>query len=217
MIYIYRLHCGACILCVCVHAHTCGWSVCILSLYYLVLTLYYGWWLLTGNTPSQSKKSIKQRFLKLLSCCAPSATPSVSQCKWFTTASLIPLQIIPQYNFTIMSPIHTAGLFTWWYTQRRNSWRKHSVTKYIQTYIVGIELIEYEVRMMFTCPLGNKWDLGLKMMKRQTVFELLRRAWFWSDCLEDGVGEPDTYVTIRFRASWILFRSVLRIIWTKFQ
>ncbi|XP_047672853.1 Kv channel-interacting protein 2 isoform X1 [Tachysurus fulvidraco] len=34
---------------------------------------------LTGNTPSQSKKSIKQRFLKLLSCCGPSATPSVSQ------------------------------------------------------------------------------------------------------------------------------------------
>ncbi|XP_053336118.1 Kv channel-interacting protein 2-like isoform X3 [Clarias gariepinus] len=34
---------------------------------------------LTGNTPSQSKKSIKQRFLQLLPCCGPTATPSVSQ------------------------------------------------------------------------------------------------------------------------------------------
>ncbi|XP_030626838.1 Kv channel-interacting protein 2 isoform X3 [Chanos chanos] len=35
---------------------------------------------LTGNAPSsQSKKTIKQRFLKLLPCCQPSATPSVSQ------------------------------------------------------------------------------------------------------------------------------------------
>ncbi|KAI5624639.1 Kv channel-interacting protein 2 [Silurus asotus] len=35
-----------------------------------------------GNTPSQSKKSIKQRFLKLLPCCVPSVTPSVSQCNF---------------------------------------------------------------------------------------------------------------------------------------
>ncbi|XP_036382554.1 Kv channel-interacting protein 2 [Megalops cyprinoides] len=36
---------------------------------------------LTGNPPSsQSKKTIKQRFLKLLPCCGPSAVPSVSQC-----------------------------------------------------------------------------------------------------------------------------------------
>ncbi|XP_026886721.2 Kv channel-interacting protein 4 isoform X4 [Electrophorus electricus] len=32
-----------------------------------------------GNTPSQCKKSIKQRFLKLLPCCGPSTTPPVSQ------------------------------------------------------------------------------------------------------------------------------------------
>ncbi|XP_076867987.1 A-type potassium channel modulatory protein KCNIP2-like isoform X1 [Brachyhypopomus gauderio] len=31
---------------------------------------------LTGNTPSQCKKSMKQRFLKLLPCCGPSAPPS---------------------------------------------------------------------------------------------------------------------------------------------
>ncbi|XP_064176982.1 Kv channel-interacting protein 2 isoform X1 [Anguilla rostrata] len=36
---------------------------------------------LTGHPPSsQSKKTIKQRFLKLLPCCRPTTTPSVSQC-----------------------------------------------------------------------------------------------------------------------------------------
>nr|XP_023678278.1 Kv channel-interacting protein 2-like isoform X1 [Paramormyrops kingsleyae] len=35
---------------------------------------------LTGHPPSsQSKKAIKQRFLKLLPCCRPSSTPTVSQ------------------------------------------------------------------------------------------------------------------------------------------
>ncbi|CDQ58590.1 unnamed protein product [Oncorhynchus mykiss] len=37
---------------------------------------------MVGNTPTiKSKKTIKQRFLKLLPCCTPSVAASVSQCK----------------------------------------------------------------------------------------------------------------------------------------
>ncbi|XP_035519560.1 Kv channel-interacting protein 2-like isoform X1 [Morone saxatilis] len=42
---------------------------------------------LTGEPPSQSKKTIKQRFLKLLPCCKPSAAPSISQSKCYLTLS----------------------------------------------------------------------------------------------------------------------------------
>lgn len=34
---------------------------------------------LTGNPPSHNKKTIKQRFLRLLSCCQPSPIPTVSE------------------------------------------------------------------------------------------------------------------------------------------
>ncbi|MGH0136631.1 UNVERIFIED_CONTAM: hypothetical protein FKN15_070038 [Acipenser sinensis] len=34
-----------------------------------------------GNLPSHNKKTIKQRFLRLLSCCQPSPIPTVSECK----------------------------------------------------------------------------------------------------------------------------------------
>ncbi|KAM4636024.1 A-type potassium channel modulatory protein KCNIP2 isoform 2-T2 [Discoglossus pictus] len=34
---------------------------------------------LTGTVPTQNKKAFKQRFLKLLPCCNPTATPSVSE------------------------------------------------------------------------------------------------------------------------------------------
>lgn len=40
------------------------------------------WLVIAGNpSTSQSKKTIKQRFLKLLPCCKPSAAPSISQSK----------------------------------------------------------------------------------------------------------------------------------------
>uniref|UniRef100_A0A8C4RM08 Potassium voltage-gated channel interacting protein 2 n=1 Tax=Erpetoichthys calabaricus TaxID=27687 RepID=A0A8C4RM08_ERPCA len=35
----------------------------------------------SGNPPSHNKKTIKQRFLKLLPCCQPSTAPTISECK----------------------------------------------------------------------------------------------------------------------------------------
>ncbi|XP_062352952.1 Kv channel-interacting protein 2 isoform X2 [Cinclus cinclus] len=38
---------------------------------------------LTGNPPVQTKKALKQRFLKLLPCCRPKSIPSLSESKCF--------------------------------------------------------------------------------------------------------------------------------------
>ncbi|XP_074763686.1 A-type potassium channel modulatory protein KCNIP2 isoform X1 [Athene noctua] len=38
---------------------------------------------LTGNPPGQTKKALKQRFLKLLPCCRPKSIPSLSESKCF--------------------------------------------------------------------------------------------------------------------------------------
>lgn len=51
------------------------------------------WLVIAGNpSTSQSKKTIKQRFLKLLPCCKPSAAPSISQskCSFTLYTSLLP-------------------------------------------------------------------------------------------------------------------------------
>ncbi|XP_078144799.1 A-type potassium channel modulatory protein KCNIP2-like isoform X1 [Centroberyx gerrardi] len=46
---------------------------------------------LTGDPPFPLKKTIKQRFLKLLPCCKPSAAPSISQSKCFFTLYTSPV------------------------------------------------------------------------------------------------------------------------------
>lgn len=62
------------------HACMCVWlnlQTCVCECLTFVL-----WLVIAGNpSTSQSKKTIKQRFLKLLPCCKPSATPSVSESK----------------------------------------------------------------------------------------------------------------------------------------
>lgn len=49
-----------------------------------VLTLLLGdSFFLPGNPPVQTKKALKQRFLKLLPCCRPKSIPSLSESKCF--------------------------------------------------------------------------------------------------------------------------------------
>lgn len=64
---------------------------------YVYLTLVL-WLVISGNpSTSQSKKTIKQRFLKLLPCCKPSTTPSISQSKCsFTLYMLSPTCLFSQ-------------------------------------------------------------------------------------------------------------------------
>ncbi|KAM9232234.1 A-type potassium channel modulatory protein KCNIP2 isoform 1-T1 [Leptosomus discolor] len=45
---------------------------------------------LTGNPPGQTKKALKQRFLKLLPCCRPKSIPSLSESKCF----FLPLRVL---------------------------------------------------------------------------------------------------------------------------
>ncbi|KAM6105350.1 A-type potassium channel modulatory protein KCNIP2 isoform 1-T1 [Pterocles gutturalis] len=45
---------------------------------------------LTGNAPGQTKKALKQRFLKLLPCCRPKSIPSLSESKCF----FLPLTVL---------------------------------------------------------------------------------------------------------------------------
>ncbi|KAM4896561.1 A-type potassium channel modulatory protein KCNIP2 isoform 1-T1 [Sylvia borin] len=45
---------------------------------------------LTGNPPVQTKKALKQRFLKLLPCCRPKSIPSLSESKCF----FLPLTVL---------------------------------------------------------------------------------------------------------------------------
>ncbi|KAM6347395.1 A-type potassium channel modulatory protein KCNIP2 isoform 1-T1 [Alca torda] len=45
---------------------------------------------LTGNPPGQTKKALKQRFLKLLPCCRPKSIPSLSESKCF----FLPLTVL---------------------------------------------------------------------------------------------------------------------------
>lgn len=78
-------------MCACVktklHLQTCV-CVCVCASLTFVL------WLVIAGNPStcQSKKTIKQRFLKLLPCCKPSAAPSISQskCSFTLYTSLLP-------------------------------------------------------------------------------------------------------------------------------
>ena len=76
--------------CVCVYVwkNRIKSRVCVCSCLTFVL-----WLVIAGNpSTSQSKKTIKQRFLKLLPCCKPSAAPSISQskCSFTLYTSLLP-------------------------------------------------------------------------------------------------------------------------------
>lgn len=71
------------------------------------------WLVIAGNpSTSQSKKTIKQRFLKLLPCCKPSAAPSISQSKCSFTlytsllSSMCPASLVNYQNNQFTNP-HT--------------------------------------------------------------------------------------------------------------
>ncbi|XP_072726138.1 A-type potassium channel modulatory protein KCNIP2 isoform X1 [Ciconia boyciana] len=55
---------------------------------------------LTGNPPGQTKKALKQRFLKLLPCCRPKSIPSLSESKCF----FLPLCVTVLASATLSSP-----------------------------------------------------------------------------------------------------------------
>ncbi|KAM6329828.1 A-type potassium channel modulatory protein KCNIP2 isoform 1-T1 [Podargus strigoides] len=55
---------------------------------------------LTGNPPGQTKKALKQRFLKLLPCCRPKSIPSLSESKCF----FLPLCVTVLASATPSSP-----------------------------------------------------------------------------------------------------------------
>lgn len=90
--FVYCMECflgfckGMCA-CVCVSKKTelnCSFCMCLTFVLWLVIA---------GNpSTSQSKKTIKQRFLKLLPCCKPTAAPSISQskCSFALHTSLLP-------------------------------------------------------------------------------------------------------------------------------
>lgn len=71
--------------CVCTCFGFTGTSACVCEnrdLCLCVCLTFVLWLVIAGNpSTSQSKKTIKQRFLKLLPCCKPSAAPSISQSK----------------------------------------------------------------------------------------------------------------------------------------
>ncbi|KAM7016546.1 A-type potassium channel modulatory protein KCNIP2 isoform 1-T1 [Passerculus sandwichensis] len=55
---------------------------------------------LTGNPPVQTKKALKQRFLKLLPCCRPKSIPSLSESKCF----FLPFCVTVLASATLSSP-----------------------------------------------------------------------------------------------------------------
>lgn len=73
------------------HVCACKSQTCV----YVYLTLVL-WLVISGNpSTSQSKKTIKQRFLKLLPCCKPSTTPSISQSKCSFTLYISAFSYLP--------------------------------------------------------------------------------------------------------------------------
>ncbi len=101
------------------YRHVCVWlnlQTCVCECLTFVL-----WLVIAGNpSNSQSKKTIKQRFLKLLPCCKPSATPSVSQSKCSFTIytsllpSMCPASLVnedePPYSHTVQKHTHPHKL-----------------------------------------------------------------------------------------------------------
>lgn len=83
--------CLCCMVCECVVVSQAWVSVKTETWVCLTFVL---WLAIAGNpSTSQSKKTIKQRFLKLLPCCKPSAAPSISQSKCsFTLYTHLPLR-----------------------------------------------------------------------------------------------------------------------------
>lgn len=77
----------------CVHVCVCVKTELSLQTCVYVCLTFVLWLVIAGNpSTSQSKKTIKQRFLKLLPCCKPSAAPSISQskCSFTLYTSLLP-------------------------------------------------------------------------------------------------------------------------------
>lgn len=84
----------------CVHVCECVCKQNKISVLRVCVCLTFVLWLAIAGNPStsQSKKTIKQRFLKLLPCCKPSAAPSISQSKCSFTL------------FSLFSPVFPASL-----------------------------------------------------------------------------------------------------------